>query len=475
MWMMKLKKSIKESIFISQMSTVLIALFLTATVFTLCLRVYIRNQTKQQLITAGNLVKESLRSDTSLLNLNKDIKNVNREYRENLVKINRTLKRTQTFLDINYVVVTKNRKVLYNSNEENEDNSALEDKILPVIEKRKIIKNNNVFFFNTSDKKYAAIKYQINLENDKRNINLLIYSNLDESKRIISFITLMLFFIMIITAIIAILLSNSVSKKISKPIIGLSEYAKKIGEREYSSEEINHDNDEIGQLAETMKVMGEKLQAYDHTMKTFLQNSSHELRTPLMSIRGYAEGIKYGVVDSQDKAVDIIIEESERLSKLVEELLYLSKLDSMQEELNLEEIHVENLLKTSIERVNGIAVQNNKTINLSLKESNIYISGDEEKLTRAIINILSNCLKYANEKILVRVEKDREDVLITIIDDGSGIKENEISSIFQRFFKGENGNYGLGLAITKSIIEIHRGHVIAENNIEGGACFKIRI
>ncbi|GAA0178821.1 HAMP domain-containing sensor histidine kinase [Clostridium sediminicola] len=473
--MIKPKKSIKESIFISQMSTVLIALFLTAAVFTLCLRVYIRNQTKQQLITAGNLVKESLKADTSLLNFNKDVNNVNREYRENLVKVNRTLKRTQTFLDIDYAVVTKNSKVLYNSNEENEDNSTLEDKIFPVIEKRKRIKNNNVFFFNTSDKKYAGIKYQINLQKDKRNINLLIYSNLDASKRITSFITLMLFFIMLITAIIAVFISNSVSKKISRPITGLSKYAKKIGEREYSTETIKHDNDEIGQLAETMKIMGEKLKAYDYTMKTFLQNASHELRTPLMSIRGYAEGIKYGVVDSQDKAVDIIIEESERLSKLVEELLYLSKLDSMQEELDLEEINIENLLKSSIERVNGISVQNNKIINISLKESNINISGDEKKLTRAIINILSNCLKYAKEKILVKAEKERDKVLITIIDDGSGFKQNEIENVFQRFFKGEKGNYGLGLAITKSIIEMHGGSINAENNIEGGACFKIRI
>ena len=272
------------------------------------------------------------------------------------------------------------------------------------------------------------------------------------------------------------LISNNVAKKISKPILFLSNYAKKIGEREYQAELIKYDsNDEIGKLAETMRDMTEKLYAYDNTMKAFMQNASHELRTPLMSIQGYAEGIKHGVVDEKDKAVDIIIEESKRLSDLVEELLYLSKIEAMQDKLNLEEINAQYMINSSIERIKGIAVKDNKIIKFTSNEKNTLIKGDEEKLTRAIINILGNCLRYCRENIDVILKSEGSKVSIIIEDDGPGFEEKDLGNIFERFFKGEGGNYGLGLAITKSIIEKHNGNIVAENGIKGGARFVITL
>ncbi len=136
----------------------------------------------------------------------------------------------------------------------------------------------------------------------------------------------MLLLILLVTALIASIISNNVSTKISYPIYKLIAYAKKIGERKYDTDFEKYNDDEIGELANTMNSMAQKLSAYDNTIKTFLQNASHELRTPLMSIQGYAEGIKYGVVDEEEKAIDIIIEESTRLSELVNALLYLSKI-----------------------------------------------------------------------------------------------------------------------------------------------------
>lgn len=122
---------------------------------------------------------------------------------------------------------------------------------------------------------------------------------------------------------------------------------------------MKYNDDEIGQLAETMHSMAQKLSAYDNTMKTFMQNASHELRTPLMSIQGYAEGIKYGVVKDQDKAVDIVIEESKRLSQLVEDLLYLSKLDAFQEKMNFEKISAEDMIRSIIEKHDGSIIAEN--------------------------------------------------------------------------------------------------------------------
>ena len=348
-----------------------------------------------------------------------------------------------------------------------------------ISEKKGLLSKNSkksVFYFNASGRKYAAIVYPLKLSNKTKNVNLIVYSDLFKSKGFVNIVNDILLLILVIMAIISVIISNNVSKKISRPISLLSNYAKKIGERQYQTEFTDYDeDDEIGQLAETMQSMTEKLYNYDNTMKGFMQNASHELRTPLMSIQGYAEGIKYGVVDEQDKAVDIIIEESKRLSDLVEDLLYLSKIEAMQDKLNLEEINVEYMIKSSIERINGIAVKDKKAIKFSTKDNSTIIIGDEEKLTRAIINILGNCLRYCSENIEVILKNEGTKTIIIIEDDGPGFEEKDLDNIFERFFKGKGGNYGLGLAITKSIIEKHDGNITAENSTKGGARFIITL
>lgn len=132
-------------------------------------------------------------------------------------------------------------------------------------------------------------------------------------------------------------------------------------------------------------------------------------------------------------------------------------------------------MKSSIERVNGIAVKNGKNFRLSSNDNSKTIIGDEEKLTRAIINILGNCLRYCSENIEVILKNEGAKTIIIIEDDGPGFEEKDIDDIFERFFKGKGGNYGIGLAITKSIIEKHDGNIVAVNKSKGGARFTITL
>lgn len=472
------KTTIKKRIFFSHIIIILISLILTAAVFDACLRIFIRTQTKKQLIAAGDIVKKSMSEDLQDLNIIIQGEN-NKELIKGMLEINRTLRKTQSFLDINYAILGKNKNIIYPLKESSQEYLLLQNNLLPVINKRKLItsetKKNNVFYFYASGKRYAATIYPLESSNNLKKGYLLIYSDLDKSSKLTTIVNIMLLSIMFIAAIIALIISNNVSEKISRPISQLSKYANKIGERKYDMEPIKYNDDEIGQLAETMYSMTQKLSAYDSTMKTFMQNASHELRTPLMSIQGYAEGIKYGVVDDQNKAIDIVIEESKRLSQLVEDLLYLSKIDALQEEMNFERINTEDIIRSSIERVSGIAVKNEKVINFSSNENNIMLQGDEEKLIRAIINILGNSLRYSKKYIDVTLKKEGSKIIILLEDDGPGFDEKDITNIFDRFYKGKQGNYGLGLAITKSIIEKHNGSIVAENRIKGGACFKITL
>lgn len=473
------KTTIRRKIFFSHITITTISLLLIFLFFNLYLNFYIVRQTRRQLSEAANSIEKSIVETAMELNTVQKL-GENSKNDEKLLIINKNLKSMESFIDVNYSIIGTNMNVIYPDRKNYEEVAFVQNNILPKIKEKKwaVSKNINktLFYFNDADRKYAAIVRNIKLSNKNNNVHLIVYSDVFKSKGFVKIVNDILLLIVIITAIITILISNSVAKKISRPILLLSNYAKKIGEREYQAEFIKYDShDEIGRLVETMQAMSEKLYTYDSTMKAFMQNASHELRTPLMSIQGYAEGIKYGVVDEEDKAVDIIIEESKRLSDLVEELLYLSKIEGMQDKLNIEEISVEYMIKSSIDRIKGIAVKDNKTIKFSTNNNNIIIKGDEEKLTRAIINILGNCLRYCRENIEVIVKTEGSKINIIIEDDGPGFEEKDIDKIFERFFKGKSGNYGLGLAITKSIIERHDGKIAAENSIKGGARFTITL
>ncbi|MCM0649126.1 HAMP domain-containing histidine kinase [Clostridium swellfunianum] len=474
--MIKARKTIKKSIFLSQISVVLAVLLTTVIAFNICLSLYIRSQAKKQLVAAAAVLRKFIATDLADLNLESSLKKEDRENLKAVLKINRALKQTQFIMDINYAIIGKNKNLIYNLHS-SEDSQTLKEEILPALKQESITSaeavKNRILYFSASGKSYASMVYPLKLQNNKSIGYLFLYSDLAQSMQLKSTINIILAGILLLAAAMALTMSNALSRKISNPISQLSKFAQNIGNREYAAPEINFSDDETGELGRTMIAMSEKLSAYDNTMKTFLQNSSHELRTPLMSIQGYAEGIKYGVVENKDKAVEIIIDESKRLSSLVEDLLYLSKIDTMQENLNIEAVNAENFLRSCIERIRGIALYENRNIRLHIDNSDSVLNIDEEKFSRSILNILANSLRYAKENIDIFFSIEDSYSVIKILDDGSGLEEEDIPRIFDRFYKGKGGKYGLGLAIAKTIVEKHKGSITAENNPQGGAYFKI--
>lgn len=472
--MEKRSKTIKKRILSSHMVIIGVCMTLTLIVFVMCFKLFIRRETKQQITAASKIL-----TDTITENLNKTISNKDTNYAEvmqDTLDVENALKQVQNYSTINYALLDENKKVISLKQNKNQDN-FVNNKLVPAINKNKFSNfrsiNKTVFMVSILRSQYEVSITPIKLSDGTEDY-LIIYSDLEKSRTLTRVVIIMLILILLVAAVIASIISSSVSNRISQPINKLIKYAKKVGDRNYDTEFEKFDEDEIGELAETMHSMAQKLSAYDNTIKTFMQNASHELRTPLMSIQGYAEGIKYGVVDEETKAVDIIIDESKRLSSLVDDLLYLSKIDAMQDDFKCENISVEDLLKCSIEKVSGIAVGAEKIIGfVNEAKEDLIISGDKEKLTRAIINILGNCLRYCNKNINVVQSKIGGAVVIEIFDDGPGFDNVNLSHVFERFHKGKNGNYGLGLSITKSIIERHRGSIEAKNRVAGGACFRI--
>ena len=217
---------------------------------------------------------------------------------------------------------------------------------------------------------------------------------------------------------------------------------------------------------------GRDIEKEAERQQTFFQNASHELKTPLMAIQGYAEGIQAGVMDTAS-AAGVILAESDRMTELVDELLDISKIDMGRQRLALSEMDVRELLYDSIRAVEPTAAAGIAIVP-DFPEKPVMVSCDDTRLRRAVTNILSNGVRYARSQLRLTCRADRRQVTIRIQDDGDGIAEEDLPHIFDRFYMGKSGKSGIGLALTKEIIHLHKGTIRAYNG-ETGAVFEITL
>ena len=173
-------------------------------------------------------------------------------------------------------------------------------------------------------------------------------------------------------------------------------------------------------------------------------------------------------------AAEVILEESDRMTDLVDELLDISKIDMGRQPLTLSEMDVRELLYDSIRAVEPAAAAGGITIVPDFPETPIMVSCDDTRLRRAVANILSNGVRYARSQLRLTCRADRRHVTIRIQDDGDGIAAEDLPHIFERFYMGKSGKSGIGLALTREIIHLHKGTIRARNG-DTGAVFEISI
>lgn len=219
--------------------------------------------------------------------------------------------------------------------------------------------------------------------------------------------------------------------------------------------------------------LGAKIENVQETQRKFFQNSSHELKTPLMAIQGYAEGIETGVMDAKSSA-EVIMQETDRMTKLVEELLSISKIDAHQLILNFAAIDIRELLYDCVRSAEPMQRRKNVQITPYFTDRSAFVSCDEDQLSKAFMNIIVNGLRHCRNSIVISCTINGEEAVIKFMDDGSGVSEEDIEHIFDRFYSSRDGNTGIGLALAKEIILLHRGSISAYNN-DVGAVFEIRL
>lgn len=438
--------TIKWRIFKYNLIVIITLILLVAIIFNAAIRVYIEKD------IIGQLNKIASHAEDTALKRGPEIFIFSKEIPPELPRIrvrtndvfrfyfmlDRSLREPLSVLNADYILIDNNKNII-NSPVElyvNPDDNLV-NKISTEINKSKDLSKESYLNFNLSGTEYISIVKPVAQKNDFGLGWIIIYSSLQKVNQLQLAINLILFTILLLSAIIIVLFSSVIAKKISEPFSALNQHIRSIAERNFGIKINTPVYDELSEFVGNINVMSEKLETYDKAQKTFLQNASHEFRTPLMSIQSYAEGIKYNVSDSNE-AADIIIDESKRLTQLVDNLLYLSRLDAIEENYCFTSLDYNELLRGCAERMNMISCKNNIKIDISVLEENINIIADEEKLSRAINNILSNCIRYAKSSIEIKSKILEEKLIrVTISDDGPGFESNELPNILTDSIKAQ--------------------------------------
>lgn len=469
---MRLKRnSIRKRLLTSYAALALAVLFVTAFGLTTLTNIYFQNITLRELERAESAVDEQLISDIFSFR-NTESAGANLRLYQSLIRLTNNVSKYSNLLSIDYLILEDNFTLIYPIDPDDETRTILERDIIPWISATKTFTDEQHTFVRNKIK-YVARTKVISDRNGVYKGILMTYSNSNNIDSLMELLTILMLSIFALCLLLATIISFVMARRISKPIEALCQYVNEIGKRNFNAPiPKKFFYDEVGELTENIVQMSDKLENHDRTLRTFFQNASHELRTPLTSIQGYAEGIKCGVFDNNSEAAEVIDSESRRLNEIVGDLLYLSKIEGIDEHLNIQSFNAKDLADDCADEVSAVAKLAEKKL-LFTVEQDLMIKGDYDLLLTAVKNIVTNCIRYAKSQIEIRLKSSGKNVIISICDDGNGIDEQDIDHIFERFYKGKSGKTGLGLSIAMAIVERHYGKITAYNN--NGACFEIQL
>ncbi len=262
--------------------------------------------------------------------------------------------------------------------------------------------------------------------------------------------------------VLCFVLSRFFARAISKPVQDLSDYARSIGEGDLEIRRMDFRELEFAGLADSMRDMAANLKEAKAGQEVFFQNVSHELRTPLTSIRGSAEGIVYGVMEPVE-AGNTIIRETERLTAMVEDILYISRINKTEPAESAEPMDIRETLSLCASEQRAEAAKRGLHFEFDFDDAPALVRIRAKDAERIFGNLVSNAIRYAKSAISLSCHDTGEGITVRISDDGPGIPEKDLPHIFERFYKGEGGKHGIGLAIAREAAEAYHGSLEASN------------
>lgn len=287
----------------------------------------------------------------------------------------------------------------------------------------------------------------------------------------------------LIALILCIFLSTALALTFTKPLSKMKDTASFLAEGQYKVKTGIKQNDEIGQLAEIMDLLSQRLnQAEEESNKVqkerqdFITNISHELRTPVTVIRGSLEALSDGVISRPDQVKEYhkqMLNESKSLERLVNDLLELSRLQNAEFKIEMQELNICDILKDSVRSARNLARQKNINVEYDLDRDVFLSLGDYGRLRQMFLIVIDNAIKFSHENSSIYIKlKDKR---VIIRDEGIGISKEDLSSIFDRYYRvksdGNKDSTGLGLTIAKQIALRHKINLFAESSLNVGTDF----
>ncbi|HEY0828285.1 MAG TPA: ATP-binding protein [Bacilli bacterium] len=273
-----------------------------------------------------------------------------------------------------------------------------------------------------------------------------------------------------------------ISRKLSNPLIQMEEATRKIAKGNLETRVQVISGDEIGSLAHAINDLALDLQRYRDTRSEFLANISHELRTPMTYLEGYAKVVKEGLYETEEERnryLDIIHQETFRLSHLIHDLFELSKMEEGKIGLNMEWIDLVEVIENVTLKAELKAREKGLEIKAGLQRDLPMVYADGLRMEQIILNLMDNAIRYT-EKGSITVQTKRanaNEITIVIEDTGIGIPKHELSKIYERFHRVEKsrsreyGGTGLGLAIVKRLVELQNGTIEVSSEVHRGTRF----
>lgn len=319
----------------------------------------------------------------------------------------------------------------------------------------------------------------------KDNTNIFIYSNLKNTSNFINVFQNQIVYFIILIILCSVFISVFLANKITKPIREITNKSKNIGKGKYDTKFPKNGILEIDELSETLEEVQKELGKSDEVKRDLMANVSHDLKTPLTLIKSYAEMIKdisYKEPKKMNEHLDIIMDESDRLTILVNDILELSKVQNEEYLYNYEEYDLIKEIKKIIKKYDVINTKEQYKFVLELPKKAI-IKADREKLNQVIYNLLNNAINYTGKDKLVKIKVTKEDTdyLVEIIDTGKGIKKEELPFIWDKYYKNDKNHQrnvvstGLGLSIVKEILNKHNFEYGVKSEINKGSTFYFKI
>ncbi len=297
-----------------------------------------------------------------------------------------------------------------------------------------------------------------------------------EIKAIYGYVSNRMIVLLVVAIVLAAIFFYVLSVRITYPLKKISAAVTEFSKGNFKSRVEYISNDELGDLAENINNMASSLENLENLRNTFISDVSHELRTPLTTISGFVEGIIDGTIpeENREEYLQVVLSESKRLSRLITNLLQVTRMESGQTKLDRTDFDINELVRLTLLKFEMMITPKNIDVSLNIKDGKLMVNADKDNISQVLINLINNAVKFtpANGSIVIDVDENREKSIVSITNSGHGIEPDQLAYIWDRFYKTdksrsmERTGVGLGLYIVRRILSMHNEQIFVESKTD---------